>query len=260
MATWQASIDGHDEVTGGVPALLRAWTSSPWSCPDHFSPLSKKEIAEFNDESSNTKNSDLFPQTAPTDESFNISGLKISSVDDLKAGSWKSRYKIKGDRWRPIKSPPMVKLVNLSFQRKREVFIFFCWSVWMNYLFVRECLYSMRGTVTCLVTIPIVEEFERFRDNFHNCHEVTLFGICIPQRLLDLTFNGSTRLTPGGILSHLRLNMFRAQQACPSFMDRRMRLFWTSMILLPFFSLDDLYGRDMTRWIFITPSILIRGF
>ena len=121
---------------------------------------------------------------------------------------------------------------------KKEVY-FFCGSVWMNYLFVRECLYSMRGTVTCLVTVPIIEEFERFGGNFHNCH-----GSYIIRDLHSTTVVG---------LDFQRL--FRAQQPRLSFTNGRMRLFWTSMILLPFFSLDNLYGRDMTRWIFITPSI-----
>ena len=73
----------------------------------------------------------------------------------------------------------------------------------MPYLSVRECLYSMWGTVTCLVTILISEVTSL------TATEVTLFGICIPQRLLDLTSNGFTHLTPGGILSRLRFNMFR---------------------------------------------------
>ena len=34
-------------ITGSVPTLLRAWTSNPWSCPNHFSPLSVKGIAEL---------------------------------------------------------------------------------------------------------------------------------------------------------------------------------------------------------------------
>ena len=73
----------------------------------------------------------------------------------------------------------------------------------MPYLSVREYLYSMWGTVTCLVTILISEVTSL------TATEVTLFGICIPQRLLDLTSNGLTHLTPGGILSGLRFNMFR---------------------------------------------------
>ena len=73
----------------------------------------------------------------------------------------------------------------------------------MPYLSVRECLYSMWGMVTCLVTVPISEVTSI------TTMEVTLFGIYIPQRLLDLTSYGLTHLTPGGILSRLRFNMFR---------------------------------------------------
>ena len=76
-------------------------------------------------------------------------------------------------------------------------------SVWMPYLSVRECLYSMWETITCLVTVPISEVTSI------TAMEVTLVGICIPQRLLDLTSDGLTHLTPGGILSRLRFNMFR---------------------------------------------------
>ena len=73
----------------------------------------------------------------------------------------------------------------------------------MPYFSVRECLYSMWETVTCLVTVPISEVTSI------TAMEVTLVGICIPQRLLDLTSDGLTHLTPAGILSHLRFNMFR---------------------------------------------------
>ena len=38
------------------------------------------------------------------------------------------------------------------------------------YSFIGERLYSMRGAITCLVTVPIVEESNRFRGNFHNCY------------------------------------------------------------------------------------------
>ena len=84
----------------------------------------------------------------------------------------------------------------------------------MPYLSVREYLYSMWGTVTCLVTILISEVTSL------TATEVTLFGICIPQRLLDLTSNGLTHLTPGGILSGLRFNMFRVTTS--SILHRRM--------------------------------------
>ena len=38
-----------------------------------------------------------------------------------------------------------------------------------------ECLYSIRGAVTCLLTVPIVKEFRRFEDNFHGSY---LVGTC----------------------------------------------------------------------------------
>ena len=47
------------------------------------------------------------------DDPWEISRLKISGVDDLRAKSWKNRHRIKDDWWRPAKGPPMVKLVNV---------------------------------------------------------------------------------------------------------------------------------------------------
>ena len=41
----------------------------------------------------------------------------------------------------------------------------------MTYPYVDECLYSTQfGTVTGLATAPIIEEFGRLGDNFHNCY------------------------------------------------------------------------------------------
>ena len=40
----------------------------------------------------------------------------------------------------------------------------------MPYLLIDECLYSIRETVICLITVPIVEEFGGIGVNFHNCH------------------------------------------------------------------------------------------
>ena len=53
-----------------------------------------------------------------SDEHKEISRLKISSVNDREAirVSWKSKHKIRGDRWRPAKNPSMAKLVFLEFQ------------------------------------------------------------------------------------------------------------------------------------------------
>ena len=65
------------------------------------------------------------------------------------------------------------------------------------YFFVGECLYSMRGAVTCLVTVPIVEESKRLGGNFHNCYGSYIIWVCIPQRL-DSISNGWISLTPGG--------------------------------------------------------------
>ena len=36
------------------------------------------------------------------------------------------------------------------------------------YSFIGVCLYSMWGAVTCLVTVPTVEESKRLGGNFHN--------------------------------------------------------------------------------------------
>ena len=36
------------------------------------------------------------------------------------------------------------------------------------YSFIGECLYSMRGAVTCLVTVPTIGESKRLGGNFHN--------------------------------------------------------------------------------------------
>ena len=65
------------------------------------------------------------------------------------------------------------------------------------YSFVGERLYSMRGAVTCLVTVLIVEESKKLGGNFHNCYGSYIIWVCIPQRL-DLTSNGSISLTPNG--------------------------------------------------------------
>ena len=59
----------------------------------------------------------------------------------------------------------------------------------MPYTLVGMRLYSMRGMVIFLVTIPIIEGVERFGGNFHNCHGSYSIWICIPQRF-GLTSNG----------------------------------------------------------------------
>ena len=62
-----------------------------------------------------------FPQTTPIDEPLEINRLKISSVDDLRAGSLKNRYRIKGDWWRPAKGPPMVKSMDVKTLSKKKI-------------------------------------------------------------------------------------------------------------------------------------------
>ena len=52
----------------------------------------------------------------------------------------------------------------------------------MPYLSVRECLYSMWGMVTCLVTVPISEVTSI------TAMEVTLVEIYIPQWFVGLDF------------------------------------------------------------------------
>ena len=59
----------------------------------------------------------------------------------------------------------MVKLAFFVIPSKLEVS-----KSEIPYSFVGERLYSMRGAVTCLVTVPIVEESKRFGGNFHNCY------------------------------------------------------------------------------------------
>ena len=62
-------------ITGSIPTLLRAWTGNPWSCSNHFNPLSVKvkEITEFKE--SKTLKILYSPQTGPTDDASMISGL-----------------------------------------------------------------------------------------------------------------------------------------------------------------------------------------
>ena len=42
-------------------------------------------------------------------------------------------------------------------------------SLGIPYSFVSERLYNVRGAITCLVTVSIVEESKRLGGNFHNC-------------------------------------------------------------------------------------------
>ena len=98
-------------ITGGIPTLLMAWTSSPWSCPNNCSLFSEKEIADLKNELKE------------------IAELKLQLMNTMKSVGWMSRasvirkhlkilkkqHKIRGDRGRPAKNPPMVKLVSLGF-------------------------------------------------------------------------------------------------------------------------------------------------
>ena len=55
----------------------------------------------------------------------------------------KANWKIKGDRWRLAKNPPMAKLVFFFFFDSK-----YKGSIRMNYLLVDECLYSTHETIT----------------------------------------------------------------------------------------------------------------
>ena len=123
-------------ITGSVPAFLWAWTGNSWSCSNHFSPLPVKELIEFQNLEILCNNPS--PQTAPTDNAWMISGLKLSSTLPKVANkSWKQRQ-IKGDRWRPAKNPPMAKLVSLWFWFEGKVNR----SSESITLFVDQCFYS----------------------------------------------------------------------------------------------------------------------
>ena len=98
----------------------------------------------------------------------------------------KTNRKLRGDQWKPAKNPPMVKLAFLwlSVNCKSQ-------KIKIPYSFIDERLYSMRGAVTCLVTVPIVRESKRLGGNFHNwCGSLIIQEICISQRL-DLTSDGT---------------------------------------------------------------------
>ena len=53
-------------------------------------------------------------------------------------------------------------------------------NVSLLYLLIEECLYSMSGTIICLITVPNVKESEEFGDNFHNRHGSYLSWTCVP--------------------------------------------------------------------------------
>ena len=72
------------------------------------------------------------------DNAWMISGLKLSStLPKVASKPWNQRQ-IKGDRWRPAKNPPMIKLVSvINFEGK----VFYRSSEWIT-LFVDQCFYS----------------------------------------------------------------------------------------------------------------------
>ena len=66
---------------------------------------------------------------------LSVSWTVFDVVDQRVVGkSWKINSKVRGDRWRPAKNPPMAKLVFLWFQMSEK-----CSNV---YLFVDQCFYS----------------------------------------------------------------------------------------------------------------------
>ena len=103
------------------------------------------------------------PQTAPTDESSDISGLKVPGLDEFVTGSWENKQKTQR---RPVEAG--------QEPSDGEVSLFYDFVNWKSqkirilYSFIGKRLYSMRGTVTYLVTVPTIGESKRLRDNFHN--------------------------------------------------------------------------------------------
>ena len=62
-----------------------------------------------------------------------------------------------------------MKLANFGILSKKEMSSETIMSE-CPYLLIKECLYSMCGTVICLITVPNVEESGEFGGNFHNRH------------------------------------------------------------------------------------------
>ena len=125
-------------ITGSIPTLLRAWTGNPWSCSNHFNPLSVKEITEFK-ESKTLKILYSFPTDGANWWCFNYQWVELSSMLPIKGSLVNPETmnsKVRGDRWRPAKNPPMAKLVSLWF------FVQESESVWMVTFFVDQCFYS----------------------------------------------------------------------------------------------------------------------
>ena len=67
---------------------------------------------------------------------FTYQWTELSSMlSKVASESWKMNDKVRGDRWRPAKNPPMAKLVSLWF--------FWCKGrVWITTFFADQCFYS----------------------------------------------------------------------------------------------------------------------
>ena len=70
------------------------------------------------------------------DNAWMISGLKLSSTLPKVANKPWNQRQIKGDRWRPAKTPPMIKLVSLWLTLKEK----FLQKFWINHLVRRSVL------------------------------------------------------------------------------------------------------------------------
>ena len=123
-------------ITRSVPTLLRAWTSNPWSCPNHFSPF----VGERNCRTQgkwNSRNSNAIPTDGANWWCFAYQWAEQSLmllIKGLSVNPEKTNSKVRGDRWRPAKNPPMAKLVFSWFQMSKK-----CLNA---YLCVDQCCYS----------------------------------------------------------------------------------------------------------------------
>ena len=105
-------------ITGSDPTLLRAWTSNPWSFPNHFSPLSVKGIVELK---KNEIPEILTPHRRRQLMILRLSvGWTIFGVIDLRVVGkfWKGKQY---SQRKPAKNPPMAKLVFFVIPNVKEV-------------------------------------------------------------------------------------------------------------------------------------------
>ena len=115
-------------------------------------------------------------------------------ISRLLVMSWKSKHKIRGDRGRPAKNPPMVKSV--------FIYLFFWYSnlsgnVWIPYPPIEEPLYS--ACLRQLFLLPLWSS-EDSEVTSITVMEVTLFGVCFPQPFIGGTvcsLTGKQRLLQG---------------------------------------------------------------